>query len=204
MMLLLTLLHSVELRSMPTLSIQCAVCRHQRNGYLALQGNTPARTSRFEHILKLLARNRLGTHWAKYPFSRCQVCCTCLEAAWIDTQHHGRRVRAIISYYINSSNSYHINSSNSNSINSSNSYYINSSNSYSANSSNSYSINSSKSYSTNSSNKVKRPLRTRRTLQVLCNISESYGQLSYVQFAAFQIEGLESQNHCLCSLQTAL
>ena len=35
------------------------------NGYLVLQGNIPLRTSRFRHIPKLLARERLGTCWAK-------------------------------------------------------------------------------------------------------------------------------------------
>ena len=29
----------------------------------------PLRTSRFKHIRKLLARKRLGTRWAEYPFS---------------------------------------------------------------------------------------------------------------------------------------
>ena len=37
------------------------------------QGNIPVRTSRFEHIAKLLARRRLGTRWAKYPFSPCRI-----------------------------------------------------------------------------------------------------------------------------------
>ena len=41
------------------------------NGSLVLQGNIPLRTSQFKH-LKLLARERLGTRWAKYPFSRCR------------------------------------------------------------------------------------------------------------------------------------
>ena len=31
------------------------------------------RTSQFKHVLKLLARKRLGTRWSKYPFSRCRV-----------------------------------------------------------------------------------------------------------------------------------
>ena len=41
------------------------------NGYLVIQGNGPLVTSRFTNILQLLklfARRRLGTHWAKYPF----------------------------------------------------------------------------------------------------------------------------------------
>ena len=42
------------------------------NGHLVLQGNIPLRTSRFKRILKLFARKRLGTRWAKYPFSRCR------------------------------------------------------------------------------------------------------------------------------------
>ena len=42
------------------------------NGYLVLQGNIPLRTSHFKDILKLLARKRLGTRWAKYPVSRCR------------------------------------------------------------------------------------------------------------------------------------
>ena len=41
-------------------------------GYLVLQANMPVRTSQFQNILKLLARERLGTRWAKYPFSRCR------------------------------------------------------------------------------------------------------------------------------------
>ena len=40
------------------------------NGYLALERNVPLRIQS-EHILKLLARKRVGTHWAKYPFSWC-------------------------------------------------------------------------------------------------------------------------------------
>ncbi len=42
------------------------------NGYLALQRNIPSRTAQFKQFLELLARKRLGTHWAKYPFSRCR------------------------------------------------------------------------------------------------------------------------------------
>ena len=42
------------------------------NGYLVLQGSVPLRTSHFKHVLKLLARKRLGTRWAKYPLSRCR------------------------------------------------------------------------------------------------------------------------------------
>ena len=42
------------------------------NWHLVLQGNIPSRTSQLKHILKLLARERLGTRWAKYPFSRCR------------------------------------------------------------------------------------------------------------------------------------
>ena len=37
------------------------------NGYLVLQGNIPLRSSQVK-----LARKRLGTRWAKYPFSRCR------------------------------------------------------------------------------------------------------------------------------------
>ena len=51
------------------------------NGYLVLQGNIPLRTSPFMHILKLLARNILGTRWAKYPFSRCRQC-GCFSRPW--------------------------------------------------------------------------------------------------------------------------
>ena len=40
------------------------------NGYLVLQGNIPFGTAQSKYILKLLARTRLGTHWAKYPLSR--------------------------------------------------------------------------------------------------------------------------------------
>ena len=44
------------------------------NKYLVLQGHhIPFRTSQFEQILKLLARQTLGTRWAKYPFSRCRL-----------------------------------------------------------------------------------------------------------------------------------
>ena len=38
------------------------------NGYLVLQGNIPLRASQSMHILKLLARQILGTGSAKYPF----------------------------------------------------------------------------------------------------------------------------------------
>ena len=31
-----------------------------------------------------------------------------------------------------------------------------------------------------------------------------YGHFSYFRFAKFQVEGLKSQNRCLCSLQNAL
>ena len=44
----------------------------QLNGYLVLQGNLNLRTARFEHFPKVLARERLGTRWAKYPCSRCK------------------------------------------------------------------------------------------------------------------------------------
>ena len=47
--------------------------RHRLNGYLVLQANIHFRTSQSKHILKLLARKRLGTRWAKYPFSRCRT-----------------------------------------------------------------------------------------------------------------------------------
>ena len=33
----------------------------------------PLRTSQFKHILKLLARQILGTRWARYPLSRCRA-----------------------------------------------------------------------------------------------------------------------------------
>ena len=46
--------------------------RHRLDGYLVLQGNIPLRTSQVKHVLKLLARKRLGTRWAKYPCSRCR------------------------------------------------------------------------------------------------------------------------------------
>ena len=47
-------------------------CRHRLNGYLVLHGNIPLRTAQSKHILKLLARERLGTSWAKHPFRRCR------------------------------------------------------------------------------------------------------------------------------------
>ena len=37
-------------------------------------GVPPFRTAQFKHVLKLLARKRLGSRWAKYPFSRCWLC----------------------------------------------------------------------------------------------------------------------------------
>ena len=46
------------------------------NGYLALQGNTRfiiIRIAESKHVLKLVARKRLGTRWAKYPFSWCRL-----------------------------------------------------------------------------------------------------------------------------------
>ena len=42
------------------------------NGYVILQGNIHFRTAQFKHFLNLLARKRLGTRWAKYPFSQCR------------------------------------------------------------------------------------------------------------------------------------
>ena len=46
--------------------------RHRFNGYLA--SSTPLRaSSQFKHILKLPARRRLGTRWAKSPYSRCRM-----------------------------------------------------------------------------------------------------------------------------------
>ena len=45
----------------------------QSNGYLVLQGNMHFRTARSKKFLKLLARKRLGTRWAKYPFSLCRM-----------------------------------------------------------------------------------------------------------------------------------
>ena len=45
----------------------------QLNGYLVLQGNIPLRTSQFEQILKLLARKRLGTRWAKFTLGEVHV-----------------------------------------------------------------------------------------------------------------------------------
>ena len=44
----------------------------QLHGYLVRQEDIPLRTSPFKHILKLLARRRLGTRWAAYPLSRCR------------------------------------------------------------------------------------------------------------------------------------
>ena len=41
-------------------------------GYLALKGNTHLRAASRKLSLELLAREGLGTHWAKYPFSRCR------------------------------------------------------------------------------------------------------------------------------------
>ena len=38
------------------------------NGYLVLQGKMHLRTAQSKDFLKLLARERLGTCWAKYPF----------------------------------------------------------------------------------------------------------------------------------------
>ena len=43
------------------------------NGYLVLQGNIHFSTAQFKLFLKLLARKRLGTRWAKYLFSRCRM-----------------------------------------------------------------------------------------------------------------------------------
>ena len=40
------------------------------NGYLVLQGNIPLRSVETKHVLKLLAGERLGTRWAKYPLAR--------------------------------------------------------------------------------------------------------------------------------------
>ena len=39
---------------------------------LVLQGKIHPRTAQSKHFLKLLARERLGTRRAKYPFSRCR------------------------------------------------------------------------------------------------------------------------------------
>ena len=36
------------------------------------KSTVPSRTAQFKQFLELLARERLGTHWAKYPFSRCR------------------------------------------------------------------------------------------------------------------------------------
>ena len=47
--------------------------RHRLNGYLVFQGNIPSRTSQLKHVVKLLARKKPGTRWAKYPFSRCRL-----------------------------------------------------------------------------------------------------------------------------------
>ena len=47
--------------------------RHWLNGYLVIQGNIPFGTAPFKQFLELLARKRLGTRWAKYPFSRCRT-----------------------------------------------------------------------------------------------------------------------------------
>ena len=43
------------------------------HGYLALQGNIHPRTAKHVYFRELLATKVLGTHWAKYPFSRCQT-----------------------------------------------------------------------------------------------------------------------------------
>ena len=40
------------------------------NGYLVLQGSTHFRTARYKAVLESLARERLGTRWSRYPFSR--------------------------------------------------------------------------------------------------------------------------------------
>ena len=50
----------------------CVPARHRLNGYLVLKGSIPLRASQLTHIPKLLARKRLGTEWARYPFSRCR------------------------------------------------------------------------------------------------------------------------------------
>ena len=52
-----------------------AAFRHRLHGHLVLQGTVALRTSQSKHILRLLARKRLGTRWAKYPFSWCQAFC---------------------------------------------------------------------------------------------------------------------------------
>ena len=46
---------------------------NQLTGYLVLQGNIPFRTAQFKHFIKLLARKRLGSSWAKYPLSQCRT-----------------------------------------------------------------------------------------------------------------------------------
>ena len=33
----------------------------------------PFRNAEIKHVLELLARKRLSTRWAKYPFSRCRT-----------------------------------------------------------------------------------------------------------------------------------
>ena len=61
----------------PRLRIGTGFMGTSLNGYLVLQGNIPLRTAQFKHIVKLLARERLGTRWAKYPFSRCRLRTPC-------------------------------------------------------------------------------------------------------------------------------
>ena len=46
------------------------------NGDLVLQGNIHFRAAQFEKLLKLPAREILGTLLAKYPFSRCRIMTT--------------------------------------------------------------------------------------------------------------------------------
>ena len=45
----------------------------QLDGYPVLQGNVHFTTAQFNRFLKLLARKKLHTHWAKYPFSQCRI-----------------------------------------------------------------------------------------------------------------------------------
>ena len=52
------------------------------NGHQVLQGNIHFGTARLKTILELLARQKLGTCWAKYPFSRCHQAATSLIGTW--------------------------------------------------------------------------------------------------------------------------
>ena len=68
--------------------------RHRLNGYLALQGNVHLRTAWFKHLLELPAREGLGTHWAKYPFSQCREIMMHPSTTWRRDFHRRRRHRS--------------------------------------------------------------------------------------------------------------